>query len=795
MMRNVRYALRSLARTPGFTLTVLLTLAVAIGANSVVFSAIDTILLRPLPFPNADRLTYISHADDASSVDVAVPPIRLLDWRERNSTFEAIAAYYTEDVPDTTGDRPENVRRATVTPGFLDLWDIAPAVGRDFADAEHRFGGQFAALISDRYWRDRLNADPNALDNVLEIDGQAHAVIGIMPPSFAAVDRSVDLWTPHPVDAPWATFRQNGWFNGVVGRLRSGVTLDQGLGDIAVVQSQLADAYPETDDNLAVRAAPYKDTVVGSVRGSLWLLFGAVSVLLLIACTNIAALMLARATQRERDVTIRYSLGASRASVALHLATEMIVLVLAGTVAGLVAASGTLVVLTAFGSGLPRVDEVSIDERIFVYAIASAAVVVILCGLLPAVRAASGAGSSIHGGRTQVTPRHSLNWLLVGVQVALSVTLLAGAGLLLRSFDALARVDPGFDAAHVLTFRQSGSFGEAGNDYSSVVQRIDGTLEELTALPGIESAATSFALPGVTGRNQQELELVEGRVASESRIIAETRTVSPSYFETMQIPLLAGDPCRQTENAGTAENEGTEAVVNRSFAERYFSQRSVIGLHFAGDSPARITGIVGDARELGTNREPVPTVYFCFSAPNPFPWFFVRTSGEPMNVVATVRARLNELEPFRSVYDIAPLDRRIGDVYAETRLRTMLLTFFSAAALLLASLGLYGTLSYVVSLRRREVGLRMALGALSSNIVAQFLLKALTVVGVACLVGLALSFAFGRALTSMLYGVSPSDPTTLFAVILLVVGVATLAAILPAVRASRIDPMQALREE
>ena len=436
-------------------------------------------------------------------------------------------------------------------------------------------------------------------------------------------------------------------------------------------------------------------------------------------------------------------------------------------------AFGAVEAMTLLAGDLPRFDEISIDERTLLYTIASAVIVTLLCGLFPALKNTRDAGPATQGSRTRVSSGQSSNWALVGVQIALSVTLLAGAGLLLRSFDALTRIDPGFAAERVLTFRLSGSFAET-SDFAAVLQRIDRMLDELTALPGIEAAGTSFAVPGVpTERAQQELELVEAEAAPGSRLIAEIRTVSPSYFATLQIPLLAGELCRQTEG------DLTQVVVNRSFAERYFPQRSVIGLHLAGNLPDRIVGIVGDAASS------VPTEKLCRWRTTAtvlrvrFHGSSSEPRAEPMSVTETVRARLNELEPLRSVYDIAPLDRRIGDVYSDNRLRTFVLTLFAAASLTLTCLGVYGTLSYIVSLRRREVGLRVALGALSSNIVSQFLLKALRVAGIACVIGLALSFALARALSGMLYGVAPSDPITLSSVVAIVIAVAFAAAWCP----------------
>lgn len=793
LLRDLRYAVRQLRRSPGFTAAAVLILGLGIGANSAVFSAIDAVLLRPLPFPDPDRLVRVSQTLQGAP-DAHIAPVRLEEWNRLSSTFEAITGYYTEDASDTSGDLPERLRRAWVAPRFLDVWGVAPALGRGFTAAEHREGGPSAALISDRYWRNRLHADPNVLDRTVRIGDRSSPIVGVMPASFLFPDREVDLW--FPVSGQFAQNteqnRQLRWYTGV-GRLKPGVTLAQARADLAVVQVQLGEQHPDPDREIGVHVEPLKETVVGGIRGSLWLLFGAVSVLLLIACTNIAALLLARAARRRQEIAIRRSLGASRAAVVGQLLTESAVLAVAGAALGLLVAAGAAAAFRLLALELPRLEEVAIDGRILLYTVASTVAVALLSGLLPALRSTRGAGSLTTTGRTQVSPRHAPQWLLVGVQVALSVTLLAGAGLLLRSFEKLSRVDPGFDPTRVLAFRVSGNWSESA-DWDRLAQRISGTLDEFGALPGVQAAATSWSLPGVPVQYQIEFELVEGRSETEPPLIADWRTVSPTYFETMRIPLLAGELCRQPLDAQSV----SEVMVNRSFADRYFPDRSAIGLHLAwedGSQTGRIAGIVGDARELGIDRDPAPTVYACSSSPSPFPAYLLRTSGEPLAIAGAVRRKLHELEPLRSVYEMAPLEERIEGAFAENRLRMVLLVLFAGTALSLACLGVYGTLSYAVGLRRREVGLRMALGAVQSNIVLLFLLKALWVVGFACAVGLALSFAFTRLLSGMLYGVSPSDPITLFGAVAMVMAIAALAALLPAQRAARADPMQVLREE
>jgi putative ABC transport system permease protein len=794
LLRNVRYAVRTLTRTPGFTAAVVLTLALGIGANTAVFSAIDAVLLQPLPFPDGDRLMQLRQTQERTA-ETNIAPVRLEDWHRLNSTFEAITGYLTENVSETSGDLPERVRRASVTARFLDVLGVAPALGRGFTPDEHQIGAPSAVLISDRYWRRRFGADANVAGKSVRIGSTSLPIVGVMPASFLFPDRDVELWFPARLSKQLAQVRYATWYTGI-GRLKPGVTPEQARSNLAAVQAQLGEQYPETDAKIGVEVMPLKEITVGGVRPSLWLLFGAVSVLLLITCTNIAALLLSRAAQRQQEISVRLSLGGTRAAVAAQMLTETGMLALAGSAAGLLVALGVSAGFSSAAMDLPRMEEIAVDGRILLYTLALAVTVTFVCGLLPAIRTARGglAGASNEAGRRQVSTRNSLQWLLVGTQVALSVTLLAGAGLLVRSFLELSRVNPGFESKRVLTFHMSGSWAEM-TDRGRLVQRIDGTLEALRALPGVDAAATAIFLPGVPAHYESTFELVEGRGDKEARMIAESRVVSPDYFATMRIPLVGGERCGHQPLGGPRD-----VVVNRAFASRYLAAwPSAVGLHLATDNrsspPARIVGIVGDARERGLDRDPGPIVYTCFSTPNPTPYFLVRTHTESAALAQAVRLKMKELEPARAVYDIAPLEERIGDAFTQNRLRTVLLVLFALTALSLSCVGLYGTLSYVVNLRRREVGLRLALGAARSDIIRQFLVQGLRVAGLACVCGLVLSIAFTRALSGMLYGVSPSDPLTLSSVIAIVLAVAALAALVPATRAALVEPMRTLREE
>jgi predicted permease len=792
LAHDVRYGVRSLLRTPGFSLTIVLTLALGTGANTAVFSAIDTVLLRPLPFPEADRLVQITQSQQSSEFGIA--PVRLEDWNQQNSTLEAITGYYGEDVSETSGDIPAKVRRASVAPRFFDVWGTAPAMGRGFSLADHREGGASVVVIGDRYWRSRLNADPKVLGKEVRIGALAFSIVGVMPASFRFPDRKVDMWFPYHDGS--ASNRRAVRYTGI-GRLKPGVTLDQARADLGVVQAQLGRQYPDTDREIGVRILPLKEVVVANTGESLWLLFGAVSVLLLISCINIAALMLSRAAHRQREIAVRLSIGASRLGVAAQVLIEAALLAFAGTLLGFLIGAAGSVGFRLLAPEMPRIDEIAPDGRILLYTLVSMGIVTFLCGVFPAIRSTRTSLTSTiaEASRTQVAGRQRLQWLLVGMQVALSVTLLAGAGLLLRSVQELSRVSLGFQPHRVLAFRVSGSFADLGN-MPGLMQRIDRILDGLRTIPGVEAAATSIVPPGVPNTYEQEFQIVEERVPAQKPVLADSAVVSPSYFETMQLQRVEGEGCRQTLDAPS-----NELMVNSTFAKRYLSGGSAIGRHLAvigapfSGPPGRIVGILADARDRGIDRDPAPTVYFCAHPAQPFRVFLVRTHGEPMAVAQAVRLKLKELEPLRSVYDMAPLEEWIGDAFAQNRLRTVLLVSFALTALSLACIGLYGTLSYVVSLRRREVGLRLALGAMRSHIVWEYMLKTLRVVALACAAGLALSVVLKRLLSGMLFGVSPHDPLTLFGVVLIVLMVTILAALVPATRAALVEPMRVLREE
>ena len=792
---NLRSAWRFIRRSPSFAATLVLTLALGIGVNSAVFSGVDAILLRPLPFPHGDELVELSQQDLAhKNPDGHVATQRLEDWNRLSSTFQAITGYYTGDASLTSGGLPEKISIAFVAPRFLEVWEVRPALGRGFTAEEESFGGPAAVLVSDRFWRGQLGGDPSAVGKPLRLGSALYRVAGVMPSSFRFPVRDVDLWEPSPVNAPYAQDRNSSWFN-VIGRLKPGVTLAQARADLSTVQGQLARQYPASDGKLTVVIEPLKSVLLGGTPESLWLLYGSVSLLLLIACTNIAALLLARTAEREHEIAVRYSLGASRGAIVGQLLTEVLLLALAGSAVGLLVAAQAPRVFTLFASDLPRVEEIGLNWRVLAYSLGCAVAATLACGLVPALRGSRRTLSSslALGSRSQVSGRHAGQWALLVVQVSLAVALLVGSGLLLRSFRALGQVAPGFDPSHVLTLRISGGWGETA-DMGRLTQRVERTLDGLRGVPGVEAAATSATIPGASFAYPTELRIIErGAGEAESKILADAHIVSGGYFQTLHAPLLQGAACR----AGGA----SQVVVNRSFAERFFAGRPVLGYHLenaawsAFTKPAEIVGVAGDMREQGLESAPQPAIYWCLSAPNPDPEYLIRTHGDPSLMANAVRQRIHALEPGRSVFEVMPLEEHLDARLAENRLRTTLLTLFAVTAVSLFSLGLYGTISYLGRTRRREVGLRLALGAVPGQIVGRFLWQGLRVTAVGCVGGLLLGGAMSHLLAGMLYSVSPLDPVTYAGVLVLTLGIALVASAVPAVRAARVDPTEILREE
>jgi predicted permease len=791
---HTRYAFRVLRASRSFSLAVIATLTLGIGANTAVFSAIDAVLLRPLPYPSAERLIVLHEYRAKLKSPVSfVAPARLEDWNRYNNAFQAITGYDTEDTVDTSGPLPVKIKRAVFAPRFLQTLGVSPELGRDFtSEDEHFHGGALGSvMISDRFWRTHFHAQPDAIGKPLFADRASATVIGVMPPSFAFPDDTVDLWYISPPDAPYAQDRHSTWFT-AIGRLKPGVTEQQARANLDLVQRQLARQFPATDTDVTVELQPLKDTTVGRARASLWLLFAAVSVLLLMACVNVASLLLARGMERAHEFSLRFALGASRFTIVAQVLTESLLLAIGGGVTGLAVAAAAAKVLASMAKSIPRIDGVGLDWRLFLYTASCAVAVTLLSGLFPALHAGSTApaGSLTRGGRGQVSRGGSAQSVLVSIQVALAVCLLSGAGLLLRSFQALSEVSPGFDMSKVLVFRVTGTYWET-SDIPRLTNSINRGLDALRSVHGVEAAAASAFLPGVPVEYPTEVTSPDSGFDPQRPVAPENRFVSEGYFAAMHIPILLGNAC----------DKRLGVVVNRSFASTYFGDTTPIGHHLAqlagpwGVPLSPIVGVAADARETGLDREPRPTVYWCVAPIDPGRYYLVRTAGDPASLAGTLRQQLRSIEPTRAVYDMSPLPEHLGEAYAQVRLRTVLLTLFAATALSLACVGLYGSMAYFVTTRRREIGLRLALGARRGQIRLRFVGRGLAVAGIGMTAGLALAAWSARFLSGMLYHVPVNDATALFAAVAAMFVSAALASAIPAVRATRVDPMQILREE
>jgi predicted permease len=612
-----------------------------------------------------------------------------------------------------------------------------------------------------------------------------------MPSSFRYPAAATDVWVPTRAQAPFLAARTARLYT-TIGRLKPGVTLQQALDDLNAVQARLGEQYPATDRGWGTSLVPLKEEQVGGVRRSLWLLLGAVTLVLLATCGNVACLLLADAARREHELAIRLALGADQRRLVGELLREGLVMALAGSVAGLTLARWGLAALRSAASDLPRVADVQVDARLVLFTFAVGVITTLLFALAPALAAArrDPADALARGGRAHVGGRHLLQRLLVGAQVALAIVLLTGAGLLIRSFARTQEVSLGLDAADVLTFRMSAQWSER---FDAVVQRHAKTIARLNAIPGVEAAAFSQLVPAGTDVPPNEFHIV-GRDTTE-KTFAIGRSVSSGYFLTLHIPVLRGDTC----SSDPAAPAFSAALVTQAFSDRYFPSEDPIGHAFLSPGQpnrvAKIVGVVGDVREGGLLKEPEPLIYWCGYNPYwPDPRFLVRTGSTRPVSMSAVRAALREIEPQRAVYAEQPLTDLLSASLSQQRLNTILLALFAATALMLAALGLYGVLSQLVSARSREIGLRMALGARPVQILSAVVGQAATLTGLGMAAGLGAAFVLARFMATLVFGISARDPLTFVLVPVVLTLVAALAAIIPARSAGRVDPMEVLRD-
>lgn len=793
-MRAVLNTYRNLLKQPTFFCAVVFTLTLGIGANSAIFSVIDAVLLKPLPYPNSDRLMALFESNPRQKrPHEGLSAVHIEEWNRMNQSFSAISGAYTENVAETSGELPEMLVSARVSPRFFFTLGTPPLLGRVFSPEEDLFNGPNAAIISERLWRRRFGADTSVIGKVLRVGNYRYSIVGVMPDSTRFPSASVDFWVPAKLPPAVMRAREAHW-ESAVGRLNENASPQSAQADLAAVQSRLASQYPATDANWSPVLEPLKDETVAGVRRSLWILFGAVSFVLLITCANVACLLLAQAHRREREIAIRFSLGARRGQVIRELLLEAFCLAIPGCILGLVVSFTGTSIFRRAATVLPRADEIHLDWRIVVFTFSLSLVTAVLFGLIPAIRSTRGevAGMLSQASRTQIGGRHRIQRILVSAQVALAIVLLIGSGLLIRSLSRLGQVSLGFDPEHVLAFRISASYGET-NHMEQVRQRLGRTLEDLRTIPGVTSAAMTLGLPGEAQAFTSQFHIAGQDTESEGKgVFAEEENVTPDFFTLLGIPLLSGSTCRISSD-GTAQ---VETLVSGSFAERFFPGQSPIG-HYMGNDPLRfkIVGVVGDTRTHGYARDPQPTVYWCGLPYNPGPEFLLRSAGDPLRLSEAVRQRVHAMEPNRAVYDVKRLSDSVSSTLTERRFQMVLLSSFAATALLLAAIGLYGVTSFLVSLRTREIGLRAALGATQSRIFAQILGEGAVMMAAGIAFGLAAALVLSRFIGSLLFGIAPTDPITFVAVPLLLTCVSAVALCLPARRATNIDPMEALRQQ
>ena len=802
MLADLRYALRALRRAPGFAVAVVLTLALGIGANSAVFSVVHSILLRPLPYADPGQLvTIYGRYPEFGRTSTSLPDFR--DWRDGTHSFEQMAARHGAAFILTGDGEPELVKASRVTANFFPTLGVRPLLGRGFLPEEELIGGDdYVTVLSYGYWQSRFGGDPQIVGRHLQLSGHPYTVIGVAPEEFRYGGK-VDLWAPARIDT---TRSRRSEFLDVFARLKPGVTVAQASADVAGVVQHLADEYPATNANIKSEVIGLQDDLVGGVRPALLAFMGAVALVLLIACANVANLLLARAATRDREVAVRVALGAGRGRLVRQLLTESVVLALLGGALGVVIASWAVSAVRTTGvQFLPRQGEITVDATVVVFSLVLAVITGLLFGLAPALQLTRGSIQNTLREGARGSTGGALARLRSGLvlgEVALALMLLLGAGLLIRSFSRLNHVDVGFQPAGVLTYSVIFPAAKFRED-AQLLPLYDQLLERARTLPGAKQAALSADLP-MDGAGYYNFS-IEGRpprlpTDHGPPHDAQPFVVSPDYFTTLHIPLRRGRVFEPTDQLGTT----LVAVINDEMVHHYFSDgRDPIGQRVTFGDPTNaastwytIVGIVGNVAQEGVTAKPYAQLYrpIAQAASNQV-FVSVRTNREPIALAAAARQSVRAVDPDLLVNEIQPLEDRIAENIARPRLSVLLLGAFSAVALILAAIGIYGVMAYTVAQRTREIGVRMALGAGPRNvqrlIVRQGMLPALIGVGV----GLLAAIVASRLIASLLYGVSAMDPVTFVLVPLFLIAVAFLATYLPARRATHVPPTVALQSD
>jgi putative ABC transport system permease protein len=809
---DLQFALRTAVKSPGFSNVVVLTLALGIGATTAIFSVVNGVLLRPLPYEDPDELIYIQEQMEGfGGMSVSYPDF--LDWREQNTVFEGIAVFRGLEANLTSGGDPIEISGSIVSADLFPLLGVKPVLGRTFTREEDQIGAPLGTVLSYSFWRERFGADPDVVGRALLIDDLPCTVLGVMPEGFTfpRLSGSPDLWGPvGPFSEGWLESRGNHPGLTAVARLKPGVTLERARADMAAISLRLGEEYPDTNEGVEAWVRPMREVVLGRHSEVLMLLFAGVALVLLIACGNVANLLLTRGTVRHQEMAIRAALGASRGRIARLVLAESMVFWLAGGLTGLLVASwGTTLLGRWLTTLLPRAESVVVDAKVLLFALAISLITGVVFGLVPARRSAPLAllESLKEGGRTtNLAARHRTRRQLIIGELALAQTLLIVAGLVIHSFSLLLTADPGFETQNLLTARIS----LPEERYPELAQRdafFHQLLERVRAHPATVSAAVGGPIPLDPKSGWQTGYYVEGDPLPEpsDAQFTEVFAVGDDYFGTMQIPLIRGRYL--TREDGTAAT--VNVVVDLAFAERHWPGQDPIGKRFAFGAPdsleelqgedwewMEIVGVVGPVKDRGIAEDTLVQAYMPFEQDNDHSWSLVlRTAGDPMELAEPVRQLVLELDPNLPVADIVPMQQYLDDTTVSSRVLSTLLGAFAAAALLLAAVGVYGVISHDAAARSHEIGVRMAVGASSGEVLRMVLRQSLLMVGAGILIGMALALLAGRWLSSELYGVGPADPLTLIGAPLFLCAVAVIATLLPARRAARVDPLIALRAE
>jgi putative ABC transport system permease protein len=806
LWKDLRYAVRMMLRQPGFTVVAILTLGLGIGANSAIFSVVNAVLLRPLPYPAPEQLVMLWESKTEQGLGGArfkgtVSFSNFKDWREQNDSFADLAAYQQAGYSLPGKDAPERVTGATVTPNFFDVIGVQPQMGRGFGEAGKQPGGSRLVVLSDALWRRNFGADARVIGKEITLSGEQYTVVGVMPAGFQFPSRSTQLWTPLDLTPDQLTNRDNHWLM-VLGRLKPTSTLEQAQSGMSTIASRIEQQYPDIQAGRGVQLVSLQEELVQFVRPALLVLLGAVGFVLLIACTNVANLLLARSAARRREIAIRTALGAGRWRLIRQFLTESVLLFILGGTLGLLISKWGVDLLVNWASGfMPRAGEVRLDSRVVGFTLLLSLLTGVIFGLAPAIQSSKTDVQSAlkEGGNSGQSPRR--NWIrsaLVVAEIAAALVLLVGAGLLIKSFTHLLNTDPGVQAENVLTMGLTLPQSLYSTHQSRTIFYRQ-VLERVGATPGVESAGVVNLLP-IQNSGYNGKIWIEGEAVPQpgSEPIAEYRATSPDYFRALGIPLVQGRFFNQQDR----EKALPVAIINQTFVKRYLQGRDPLGSRIRKEDTEWLTvvGVVGDVRQSGLTQNIMPEVYTPYAQPESGTLtqgmtLVVRATGETAEVVSNVRRAVQQVDPNQPVHNVQTMQEVIYRSVSDRRLTMTLLTIFAGVALFLAMIGIYSVMSYVVTQNTREIGIRMALGAQGGDVLKLVVGQGLMLALVGIVVGLVASLALTRLIKSLLFGVTATDPLTFIYVSLFLVLVAVLACYLPARRATRVDPMVALRYE